>query len=393
MTKQQKNYLSGQELEEAIEANKFIYDEHYREDFADSIIQTVLNVLDPTYFRTELVGFDDLPERNNPDVPLIYASNHSGMAFPWDAMVFGAKLYRKAGNSFYNAARPLSAPMLSQSNLMNPYMIPNLWKKVGAVDATSINFETMMRQSDANVLIYPEGVPGIGKGFHRRYQLQKFSTSFIRMSIKHKTDIIPVHTINGEYIHPYSYASKRINKIANLIGIPFLPISYILPLILLQPWLFYHAFPSKLIYVKGKRISPWKWVDKPFEELTRQEFEAIRDRVHQQMQGEMDEAVEEHGKKPYRWSELWKSTKKNFKTFPFSFPFCWPLVFLEFERQWKKQGASGRMYIDFDKASFWKVLFRNPIAIFYYIPILGWIPLAYRGLKGRDPNAKVWTGE
>lgn len=393
MTKQQNNYLSGQALEDAIEANKFIYDEHYREDFADSIIQTILDLLDPTYFRSELVGFDELPKRNNPDVPLIYASNHSGMAFPWDAMVFGAKLYRKAGNDFHDAARALSAPMLSQSKLMNPYMVPNLWKKVGAVDATMLNFETMMRQQGANILIYPEGVPGIGKGFHKRYQLQKFSTSFVRMSMKYKTDIIPVHTINAEYIHPYSYSSERINKLVNMIGIPFLPMSYILPLILLQPWMFYQAFPSKLIFVKGKRLSPWKWVDKPFEELTRKDFEEVRDKVHEIMQQEMDEAVKEHGKKPYDLKSLWKKTKENFKQFPFTYPIAWPLVFLEFERAWKQRGASGRMRLDFGKMSFWKLLWRNPMAIFYYIPILGWFPLAYRGLKGRDPNRKVWTGK
>ncbi len=389
MTKHQRTYLSGQELEDAIEANKVIYDEYYQEDFADSIVHTILDVLNPTYFRAELVGFEDLPERNDPDTPLIYAGNHSGMAFPWDAMVFGALLHKRAGG-FYKAARPLSAPMLSQSNLMNPYMVPNLWKKVGSVDATSLNFETMMRQRDANVLIYPEGVPGIGKGFHRRYQLQNFSTSFIRMSIKYKTDIIPVHTVNGEYIHPYSYASKTLNRLVNLVGIPFLPISFILPLIILQPWVFYHAFPSKLIYVKGKRISPWQWVDKPFEELTRADFQEIRDRVHKQMQEEMDEAVKEYGQKPYRWKELWKKTKQNWKQFPFTYPFAWPILFLEFERRWKKQGSKGKLHIDFRKESFWKLLLRNPIAIFYYVPIIGWFPLAYRGLKGRNAEVKLW---
>lgn len=178
-----------------------------------------------------------------------------------------------------------------------------------------------------------------------------------------------------------------------MIGIPFLPMSYILPLILLQPWMFYQAFPSKLIFVKGKRLSPWKWVDKPFEELTRKDFEEVRDKVHEIMQQEMDEAVKEHGKKPYDLKSLWKKTKENFKQFPFTYPIAWPLVFLEFERAWKQRGASGRMRLDFGKMSFWKLLWRNPMAIFYYIPILGWFPLAYRGLKGRDPNRKVWTGK
>jgi 1-acyl-sn-glycerol-3-phosphate acyltransferase len=393
MSRAKKKYPTGQELEEAIEKNKVIYTEHYDKQFADGIIRNTLETIENVYFRSEMIGFEEHPERNHPDVPLIYASNHSGMAFPWDAMVFGAIMYRHVGHDFSKSFRPLSAPMLSQSNLMNPYMVPNLWKRVGAVDATTLNFETMMRQSEADVLIYPEGVPGIGKGFHKRYQLQKFSTSFIRMSLKYKTDIIPVHVINGEYIHPYSYASKSINKIVNMLGIPFLPISFILPFIIMQPWMFYHAFPSKLIYVRGKRISPQQWADKPFEEMSNEEIEAIRDRVHAQMQAEMNEAVEKYGKSPYRLKELFKKTWEHRKQFPFNYPFGWMLVFMEYVRRWEKgEGRDKPLIIDFKKESLLKMLWRNPMAIFYHVPLLGWLPLAYRGLKGRDKEIRMWKG-
>ena len=43
------------------------------------------------YFRTEFVGFDANEQRVHPDRPLIYASNHSGMAFPWDAIIFASQ--------------------------------------------------------------------------------------------------------------------------------------------------------------------------------------------------------------------------------------------------------------------------------------------------------------
>ncbi|MBK8396424.1 MAG: 1-acyl-sn-glycerol-3-phosphate acyltransferase [Leptospiraceae bacterium] len=76
------------------------------------------------------------------------------------------------------------------------------WKRVGGVDATLDNFDSMMKLKESNVLIFPEGIAGIGKGFDKRYQLQQFSSSFIRMAIKYKTDIIPVSVVNGEYINP-----------------------------------------------------------------------------------------------------------------------------------------------------------------------------------------------
>jgi hypothetical protein len=116
---------------------------------------------------------------------------------------------------------------------MNPFTIPNLWKRVGGIDATFLNFETMMYYKDHNILVYPEGVPGIGKGFDKKYQLQEFKTSFLRMSVKYKTDIIGISTINGEYINPWAYSSKFINRMMNKIGIPFLPLGFITPFILI----------------------------------------------------------------------------------------------------------------------------------------------------------------
>ena len=83
-----------------------------------------------------------------------------------------------------------------------------------------------MQYNDSNILIYPEGVPGIGKGFNNKYQLQRFSTSFIRMAIKYKTDIIPISTINAEYINPWSYNIGWITKLVNKIGMPFFKLKF-----------------------------------------------------------------------------------------------------------------------------------------------------------------------
>ncbi len=41
-------------------------------------------------------------------------------------------------------------------------------------------------------MLYPEGVPGIGKGFNRKYQLQRLATSMVRLGLQHGTDIMPV---------------------------------------------------------------------------------------------------------------------------------------------------------------------------------------------------------
>lgn len=369
--------LSESELALLIEENKKIYTEYYDFSYLKSIINNICDFIDKYYFRSRFIGFENIPQRNNPDRPLIYASNHSGMAFPWDAMMFGAGLLKLNNYDTFNSVRGLAAPMLSQSPLMNPYLIHNLWKKAGGIDATTLNFETMMQYKGSNVLIYPEGVPGIGKGFNRRYHLQRFATSFIRMSLKYKTDIIPVSTVNAEYVNPYSYKSIRVNRIVNKIGIPFLPLGLSTLGIILQPWVFYCAFPAKLTYVMGKRIKPYEMTDKPFEEIEREDLVRIANTVKHQMQHELVEAVRKYGQNPYEVKDVLSITLKNLSKAFYFFPSGWPLLFLEHERLYKKsKGNPVNMRIRF--FSFIKMIIRNPRVMVFYLPIIGWIPIIWR---------------
>lgn len=370
--------LTNEQLEGLIAQNQFIFDEYFDLDFAICLNQQVVSHIADHYFRAKFVGFDPFPERNNPDRPLIYASNHSGMAFPWDGIIFVSGIFRLCNYSS-DGTRPLTSPMLSMSTLMNPFLIRNLWKKVGSIDATTLNFETLMQSTDYNLLIYPEGVPGIGKGFHKRYQLQKLSTSAIRMSLKYNTDIIPVATINGEYINPWHFSNDLVNKVMNLIGIPFLPLGWLTLILLLQPWLFYYALPANLTYVRGRRIRPGDYINKPFDLITRQELEQVRDQIGAEMQEQLTEAVRVYGQRPYDLKTFWKGLSRNIGKFPFCFPPLWPYVFSIFEEEYSKHGPAAKV-----KVSFWnmcKVVLKRPFLFSYFIPVLGWIPILIKGYR------------
>ena len=374
-----------------IQANQHIYDDYFREEFTQTLDENLLQLLDRVWFRSELVGFDNFPQRNRPDRPLIFASNHSGMAFPWDAMVALSHLWRhllKTQGSLQNLPRPLSAPMLSQTALMNPYLVKDFWKKNGCVDATTLNFETMMYYQDHNLMLYPEGVPGIGKGFNRKYQLQRLATSMVRLSLEHGTDIVPFYTINAEYLNPYAYSWDGINNLTKKIGIPFLPLTLLLLLVIVQPWAFYLAFPAKLTFVMGTRIRPSDLTNKTSEELTREDYLALSEQIRLQMQVEMDAAVLSHGQKPYRWGELWQRIKENRRFFPFFLPFAWPALFAEFERLYVTEGRRNfRMQLD--RPGAWlRMAWRNPITLAYFVPVLGWIPLAIKGYRGNKLGQK-----
>ncbi len=374
---------------ERIYLNKKIYHEYFDVSFCKSLANPVLDLLDDVYFRTELIGFDEPIERNHPDHPVILASNHSGMSFPWDAMMFIVKMFRENDYDHTKTPRALVAPMLSMTTLMNPYQIQNAWKKAGGIDATFLNFETMMQYPHSNLLLYPEGVPGIGKGFNRKYQLQKFATSFIRMSLKYKTDIVPYATVNAEYLNPYTYSFDWINNLVKKIGIPFFPIGIIIIPLLLFPWIFYMGFPAKLIFVRGKRIRPYEWLEKPYEETTEEEIYEIRQKIHQQMQEELDEAVEQYGQQPFKWGEFWRLAWKNISKFPYYTPLGWPFLFEDFKRQYNKNPEKPvEMYLGW--GAIFRFIFRNPITIAYFIPLLGWIPLLIRGYWGQNIKQKDW---
>ena len=375
-----------------IKENQKIFNEHFDPKFADSLLRNVISVLDQYYFRTKYIGPDNLPNRNNPNHPLIYISNHSGMAFPWDAIIMVAKMFHINKNSFLNAVRALSAPMLSASRLMNPFMIENFWWKVGCIDATMENFETMMHQKKWNVLLYPEGVPGIAKGFNKRYQLQQFSTSFLRMSIKYQTDVAFIATVNAEYINPYSYNSKFMNKLIQKVGVPFIPMSVLTPLIALQPWFFYFGFPANLTYVMGPQIQPYKMLPKPIEKIRKPELRELRDEVQRQFQVFLNENVEKYGKKPFQAKEYLTISVKNWNKVPYASPSGWPVLFSEFNRQYKKDKDNIQLPIGF--WAYIKAFFKNPFTLFYYIPILGLIPLLIKGYTNlRDKQKEQPTKE
>ncbi|HEX8348893.1 MAG TPA: hypothetical protein VF598_02955, partial [Hymenobacter sp.] len=357
----------------SIQANQHIYSDYFSADFVETLDSNILQLLDKVWFRSRLVGFENFPERNNPERPLLFASNHSGMAFPWDAMVALAHLWRVLPDR-RKMPRPLSSPMLSQSPLMNPFQLKDFWRKCGCVDATTLNFETMMYYQDHNLMLYPEGVQGIGKGFNNKYKLQRLASSVVRHSITHCTDVVPFYTINGEYLNPYAYTWEWLNKLSKKIGIPFIPLGPIVLLILLQPWSFYMAYPAQFTFVLGSRIRPSEMTDKAPADLTREDYRTLAERVRRLMQTELDAAVVNYGQQPYRWRELWQRMKENWRYFPFFLPVAWPGLFREFERLYVHEGRRN-LKMQLDKPGAWlRMLWRNPFAITFFIPILGWIP-------------------
>ncbi|HBS06481.1 MAG TPA: hypothetical protein DEA96_16045 [Leptospiraceae bacterium] len=357
-------------------------DQYYDPEYAASVCRNVLDFLDKYYFRARLVGFDTLPHTESREVPLIYAGNHSGMAFPWDALVLASTIYRMQGYSEDHPVRALIAPALSRMRVMHPFFIDNFWHRIGGVDATLRNFDALTHRPHQAVVIYPEGIAGIGKGFDHRYQLQRFSNSMLRMALKYHTDIVPVLTVNGEYINPYGYRVEMLNRIVQKIGLPFLPVGPLTTLVSMLPWSFYFGLPAKLTYVMGSRIRIQELTDESYENISQKEMNRLHGVVQQHFQNELNRAVDEHGQDPYALEELTELWWENRDKLAYILPTGWPLLFSEHERRFMEDGEKKSIRMDHSNESYAVAMLRNPEVLAYHIPGMGWPALlSWKGIR------------
>ncbi|MCQ2973520.1 MAG: hypothetical protein MJ211_01770 [Bacteroidales bacterium] len=372
--------------DEEIEKNRENYTCKFNLSYSELFCKTILGPIRDVWFRAKFVGFENYPTRNNQNSPLIFATNHSGMAFPWDAIAFISQSLEKQQGSI-DSVRALISPMLTKYPYMCPFMIDGLWWKAGCINATFLNFETGMKLNQTNILIFPEGIEGIGKGFDKKYQFQPFKTSFLRMSIRYKTDIIPFYTINGEFNNPLAYNIKPLTKICKKIGLPFFPFGPIIFLALFQPWIFYVSLPSQLTFVLGERIKVYELIDKPYEDLTQKDLKILGEKLRVIMQQKLNEATEKYGKKYYDIKGLIKSMWKNKKHFFRYFPAFWPLTMTYFDENYKENNGKGE--IKFSIFNCLKTIIKRPIILAMYLPIIGWIIIGLKSwwtLKKRNKN-------
>lgn len=224
-------------------------------EYTKNLSQTVMSFFREKYFRVEFHGLENIPE----DRPALLIQNHSGMGIPWDAAMFVDYIFQAKNYARKWLVRGFAEPWFFKIPFFNQWA-----PRFGMYPAKWDSFPNLLENKEL-VLYYPEGVPGIGKGWHRRYQLQEFHTSFLKFAVQHKALIVPTVCIGAEVTHPFAF---NWNWGAKKIGLPFLPLSpfllSIIPFISNIPF----SLPVKLIYYVGKPIdvshldtSNWKKKD------------------------------------------------------------------------------------------------------------------------------------
>jgi 1-acyl-sn-glycerol-3-phosphate acyltransferase len=167
------------------------------------------------YFRVKVHGIERLPANGR----VMIVPNHSGQV-PIDGLLIALAMVLEA--------KPprLVRGMVERWFPALPF-ISTLFVRCGQVVGDPENCRDLLRR-EQTILVFPEGVRGTGKTWWDRYQLQHFGTGFMRLAIETKTPIVPVAVVGAEETYPSIY---RIDWLAKLLGVPYVPITPFFPLL------------------------------------------------------------------------------------------------------------------------------------------------------------------
>ena len=162
--------------------------------------------LHSSYFRVTSYNIEHLPSTGNG----VIAANHSG-TIPTDAMMLWADVLLNAKR----VARPVADHFVPSL----PY-IGLLFARGGMVGGSRGNAQALL-SSDELLMIFPEGVGGIGKHPSKAYELQRWHLGHAELAIRHSAPVYPVGIVGAEEQMPQL---GQIDSLGKLLGLPYMPI-------------------------------------------------------------------------------------------------------------------------------------------------------------------------
>src|ERR1700737_3604951 len=136
------------------------------------------------YFRVETYDIQKVPTGR-----VLLVANHSGQ-LPMDGAMIAVGMILEA-----NPPRAVRS-MVEKWVQTLPY-VSTFMARVGQIVGTSENCRRLLAAGEA-ILVFPEGVRGLGKLWAQRYQLQEFGLGFMRLALETNTPIVPVAVIGAE---------------------------------------------------------------------------------------------------------------------------------------------------------------------------------------------------
>lgn len=186
----------------------------FDQEITERFMLTAMRPIAQKWFRVEIRGAENIPTTGG----ALVVSNHSG-TIPVDGLMTAVSIRDHTGRFL----RPLGADLVFRLPVVG-----DLARKGGATLACNEDAERMLRGGEL-VGVWPEGFKGIGKPFSERYKLQRFGRGgFVSAAIRTGVPIIPTSVVGAEEIYPLV---GNIPSLARLLGIPYLPITPLFPLL------------------------------------------------------------------------------------------------------------------------------------------------------------------
>lgn len=179
-------------------------------------VQPALDFLYKHYFRVEVSGIENVPDTGR----ALLVANHSGV-LPYDGAMVMHAMHRE------HPARRDVRPLIEDFVFHFPYL-GTFINRIGGVRACQANAERLLAR-DQGIVVFPEGVKGMGKLYKQRYQLQRFGRGgFVKLALRTRSPIIPVAIVGAEEAHPML---AKITWLTQSAGVPYVPITPTFPLL------------------------------------------------------------------------------------------------------------------------------------------------------------------
>ena len=167
------------------------------------------------YFDVRALGVERVPSKG----PVMLVANHSGQ-IPLDAVMIMMALLMEGDPP------RLARGMIERWFPTLPF-VGTLASRCGQILGDPQNCRELLAREQV-ILVFPEGVRGIGKPYRERYELKRFGTGFMRLALECNATIVPVAVVGAEETYPGVGHSRAL---ARLFGLPYFPITPTWPLL------------------------------------------------------------------------------------------------------------------------------------------------------------------
>lgn len=158
------------------------------------------------YFRVQSYGTHHIPQVG----PAVLAANHSG-TLPVDAMMLWTDVVLQARR----VPRPVADHFVPTLPLIGTF-----FSRGGMVGGSRGNARALLEGGEL-LMIFPEGVPGIGKPYSQRYQLQQWRVGHAELAMRHSAPVVPIALIGPEEQMPQLW---RLEGLGRALGLPYVPV-------------------------------------------------------------------------------------------------------------------------------------------------------------------------